>query len=79
MLTPSESKKYDFKKLKKIENKVNDLMTTKLMSTTCILIIDWLKHHLNRIKKNHLKLGDLELFQKVISEYIIWPQTNNIG
>ena len=41
-LIPSENDAYNLKQLK-IDSKVNDWMTRKIMSTNCILIMEWSK------------------------------------
>ena len=67
---PSKNEAYDFKPLKN-ESKINDRMTTKVMSTTCIIIMDRLNYFSQSNLKKDLPLDDLEPLQKEITKYSV--------
>ena len=63
----------------KIESKINGTMTKIIMSTNSILEMERLKNSFSQITQNNLPISDLELFQKEVSQYSVWVQTNNIS
>ena len=54
-------------------------MTKIIMSTNSILEMERLKNSFSQITQNNLPISDLELFQKEVSQYSVWVQTNNIS
>ena len=56
--TPSNNEVCDSKQLK-IVHKINDRMTTKIMSMTCTIIMNWLRYSFSQMKQSHSPLNDL--------------------
>ena len=62
---------FNIKQLKKLIMR----QCLKIISTTCILIMDWLNTFFCQIMIIHLSLNDLCWFQKSIAKYSVWFPT----